>query len=99
MPLTNEEIQHIARLARLKLSDEELVRYQPQLEGILEYVGQIQQVVETAKTPSSSLSQNTNITRADEITCIPGETAREKFLSQSSMRDGEFLKVPGVFET
>jgi aspartyl-tRNA(Asn)/glutamyl-tRNA(Gln) amidotransferase subunit C len=99
MTISQKDIQHIARLARLKLSDEELVRYRPQLEGILDYVGQIQHVAETGKAPSPSISQNTNVTRADEITCIPGETARERFLSQSSMRDGEFLKVPGVFET
>ncbi|MFA4872593.1 MAG: Asp-tRNA(Asn)/Glu-tRNA(Gln) amidotransferase subunit GatC [Patescibacteria group bacterium] len=99
MSLNAEEIQHIARLARLKLSDAELERYRPQLEGILDYVGQIQQVADSAKTPSSSLSINTNVTRTDEVTCIPGETAREKFLSPSAMRDGEFLKVPGVFET
>lgn len=98
MSLSNDEIKHIARLARLKLSDAELERYQPQLEGILDYVGQIQQVAGSAKTSSSSLPKNDNITRTDEIACIPGETAREKFLSQSAMRDGDYLKVPGVFQ-
>jgi aspartyl-tRNA(Asn)/glutamyl-tRNA(Gln) amidotransferase subunit C len=97
MSLKPEEIQHIARLARLKLTDEELSRYGAQLTSILDYVGQLQSVAAEGVEPTNTVSGAINVTREDVVTCIPGETARKKMLAQSAMRDGHFLKVPGVF--
>lgn len=99
MTLSKYDVSHIARLAHLKFTDEELSRYGSQLTSILDYIGQIQQASASNIAPTHTVSGAMNVARADEITCIPEETAREKLLSQSAMRDGDFLKVPGVFET
>ena len=89
---------HIARLARLKLSSDEQAHYGPQLTSILAYVGQLQNAAVEGVKPTHTVSGAINVTRADEATCISGETARETLLSQSAMRGGDFLKVPGVFQ-
>ena len=44
MKLTREEVQHIAELARLALSDEELALYQEQLSAILEHFERLQEL-------------------------------------------------------
>lgn len=98
MSLSADEIQEIAHLARLKLSDEELARYGAQLTSILDYVGQLQSVAAEGVEPTNTVSGAINVTREDEVTCIPGETARKKMLAQSAKRQGDFLKVPGVFQ-
>ncbi len=44
MILTNEEVEHIAHLARLRLTQEEVGLYREQLSAILEYAGRLQAV-------------------------------------------------------
>jgi len=44
MALSKQDVEHIALLARLHLSEEELTRYQAQLSNILEHVGALQQL-------------------------------------------------------
>ncbi|MEW6610891.1 MAG: Asp-tRNA(Asn)/Glu-tRNA(Gln) amidotransferase subunit GatC [Patescibacteria group bacterium] len=95
----SHEIQHITRLARLKLSEEEQKGFGSQLTSILDYVSEIQSQKTEGVEPTHTVSGALNVSRNDDITCVSGEMTRDKFLSQSSMREGDFLKVPGVFET
>ena len=53
MPLTLEEVRHIARLARLRLSQDEEQRYQEQLSDILDYAARLQ-AVETGHIPPTA---------------------------------------------
>lgn len=54
MTITTEEIQKLASLSRLKLTDEETEQYAKDLSGILKYVDQIQEVTEGVVTTSAS---------------------------------------------
>jgi len=54
MIITSEEIQKLASLSRLKLTDEETEQYAKEITGILKYVDQIQEVTEGADTTSSA---------------------------------------------
>ncbi len=54
MTITKEEIQKLASLSRLKLTEEEKEQYAKDLSGILKYVDQIQEVTEGADTTNSS---------------------------------------------
>jgi aspartyl-tRNA(Asn)/glutamyl-tRNA(Gln) amidotransferase subunit C len=54
MIITIEEIQKLASLSRLKLTDEETEQYAKDLTGILKYVDQIQEVTEGADTTSTT---------------------------------------------
>lgn len=67
MKLKKEDIQHIADLARLELSDEELEKYGSQLSDILNYIGQLKEVDTSNIEPTAQVTGLENITRADEV--------------------------------
>lgn len=54
MTITKEEIQKLASLSRLKLTEEETEQYAKDLNGILKYVDQIQEVTDGVDTTNSS---------------------------------------------
>ena len=62
MVLTLEEVEHIADLARLELTDEEKARYQEQLSAILDYAARLQAVdtAEIAPDTQSGLPEDPN---------------------------------------
>lgn len=64
--LTRDDVLKLARLARLKLSDDEIVRYQHELAEILQYVEQLNDVDVSGLEPTSQVTGLTNVTRADE---------------------------------
>jgi aspartyl-tRNA(Asn)/glutamyl-tRNA(Gln) amidotransferase subunit C len=93
MKLGREEVQHIAELARLALSDEELVLYQEQLSAILEYFDRLQELDTEAIPPTASVLPLRSVMRADE----PGlTTAREDILANAPDAEGGCFKVPAV---
>jgi len=66
MSLTRQEVEHIAELAKLALSEEEKTLYQEQLSAILEYAGQLNQVDTSAIPPTASVLPLRSVLRADE---------------------------------
>lgn len=65
--LSNEEVQHIAKLARLGLKDEEVKKFAKQMNDILGYVEQLQQV-DTKDVPlTSQVTGLENVSRKDEV--------------------------------
>lgn len=63
--LSKQEIQHIANLARLHLSEEELERYGRDLSLILDYVAQLQELDVADVRPTSHSVEVENVTRKD----------------------------------
>jgi aspartyl-tRNA(Asn)/glutamyl-tRNA(Gln) amidotransferase subunit C len=61
MTITQAEIQKLASLSRLKLTDEETEQYAKDLSGILKYVDQIQEVTEGADTTTASIKNPSDI--------------------------------------
>lgn len=66
MKLTKEQVEKIARLARLKLSEEEMERYAGQLTDILNYVDVLKELDTTGVPETSQVTGLTNVTRKDE---------------------------------
>jgi aspartyl-tRNA(Asn)/glutamyl-tRNA(Gln) amidotransferase subunit C len=66
MSLSQEEVQHIARLARLSLSDEALAKYRGQLSAILDYVAQLSELDTTGIEPTSSVLPPGTALRPDQ---------------------------------
>lgn len=95
MKLSRAEVEHIARLARLTLTEEEITRYQEQLSDILNYSEKLQAVDTSRIEPTTSvLPPKENTLRKD----IPGETLTKSQLFQNApeVEDQQF-KVPPVF--
>lgn len=66
MKLTLQEVEHIAELARLQLSEGEKVRFAGQLSDILEYAARLQAVDTTQIPPTSSVLSARTALRPDE---------------------------------
>ncbi|MBN2047563.1 MAG: Asp-tRNA(Asn)/Glu-tRNA(Gln) amidotransferase subunit GatC [Anaerolineaceae bacterium] len=95
MSLTRGEVDHIARLARLDLSDEEKERYQQQLSAILDYAEMLQRVDTSGIAPTSSVLPPRNVLRED----TPQDgLSREALFGNTNDREADQFKVPPVLE-
>ena len=95
MSLTFEEVEHIALLARLGMSTEELERYRSQLESILDNFKVIQEVDTDGVLPTGHSGRLENVLRED----IPGQSlSREDLMANAPRRDGDYFRVRAVLE-
>jgi aspartyl-tRNA(Asn)/glutamyl-tRNA(Gln) amidotransferase subunit C len=67
MSISREEIQHIAELSRLKLSEEEIKKFGGQLDSILQYISQLNEVETKGIEPTAQVSGLSDVWRADDI--------------------------------
>lgn len=95
MPLTIKEVEHIANLARLELTDEEKRRYRQQLSAILDYFVQLRELDTSGIPPTSSVLPPRSALRDDEPR--PGLSLEELLLNASDTEAGQF-RVPPVLE-
>ena len=95
MSLTFEEVEHIATLARLELSEEEKKRYQEQLSAILDHVAQLQKLDTNTVLPTSSHLDTHARLREDKPR---KELSRERALENAPNLEDDQFKVPPVLE-
>jgi len=93
--ISRDDVLHVARLARLHLSDEEVDRLQAQLSNILEAIETLRDVDTSHVGPTASVIQLENVMREDEPR---PPMAREATLANAPLRDDPFLRVPTVLE-
>lgn len=93
--ITRADVEHVAHLARLHLTDAEIDRMQAQLSNILEAIETLQDVDTSQVGPTASVIQLENVMRED--VARPGLT-REAALANAPLRDDPFLRVPTVLE-
>ena len=95
MKLTSEEVKHIARLARLKLTDKEVDKFGEQLSDILSLAKTLEEVDTSKVEPIAQITGLQNVTFKDETE--PCELA-DKLLEQSPMPiQDHMIKVKNVF--
>ena len=95
MSLSLEEVEHIAQLARLELSDEEKARYREQLSAILDYVAKLQQLDTTNIPPMLALFGEGSDLRPDQAR--PALDRKALLRNAPDVQDEQF-KIPPVFE-
>ena len=93
MRLSRKEVQHIAELARLALSDDELSLYQEQLSAILEYFERLGELDTEAIPPTASVLSLRSVMRDDEA---KPSFPREDILANAPDSDRGCFKVPAV---
>jgi len=93
--ISRDDVQHVAHLARLHLTDEEVDRMQTQLSNILEAIETLQEVDTSHVGPTASVIQLENVMREDEAR--PG-LMRDALLANAPLRDDPFLRVPTVLQ-
>ena len=93
--ITLRDVEHIARLARLRLTDEEKGTYMEQLNNILEYMGKLNQLDTSDVKPTYHVLPKKNAFRPDEV---KDSIEHNLALENSAERDEEFFIVPPVIE-
>lgn len=93
--ITREDVEHVAALARLGLTDAEIDRMQGQLNRILEAVGRLREVDTSQIGPTAQVIALENVMRDD--VARPG-ISREAGLANAPLREGAHLRVPVVLE-
>ncbi|MCH8837315.1 MAG: Asp-tRNA(Asn)/Glu-tRNA(Gln) amidotransferase subunit GatC [Candidatus Marinimicrobia bacterium] len=102
-----EQVRKIARLAKLRLGEEQCALYTRQINAILEHVKTLEQVDVSGVEPLSHVLELVNVSRQDRPTA---SLARETVLANAPQRatdgsqgqrttDGEFFLVPAVLKT
>jgi aspartyl-tRNA(Asn)/glutamyl-tRNA(Gln) amidotransferase subunit C len=93
--ISREDVEHVARLARLALSDAEKDRMREQLNAILAHIDALRAVDTAGVAPTSHAVPVVNVMRDDEPRpCLPQDAA----LANAPDRAGEFFRVPRIIE-
>jgi len=95
MTLTLAEVEHIAELARLNLTDEEKERFREQLSDILDYADKLQAVDTGEIPPTFSVLPTRSVLRPDRP--HPGLTL-EELLRNAPQSEQDQFRVPPVIE-
>lgn len=95
MSLSRAEVIHIARLARLRLTDEDIETYRRQLSDILDHVAQLQKLDTTGISPTSSVLPPRTVLREDVPR--PGLGA-DVLMRNAPQSEKNQFKVPPVLE-
>jgi aspartyl-tRNA(Asn)/glutamyl-tRNA(Gln) amidotransferase subunit C len=93
--ISRETVEHVAHLARLHLTDDEVDRMQAQLSKILAAIETLRDVDTSHVGPTASVIALENVMRDDEVR--PG-MGRDAALANAPLRDDPFLRVPTVLE-
>jgi aspartyl-tRNA(Asn)/glutamyl-tRNA(Gln) amidotransferase subunit C len=97
MPIDRQTVIHVADLARIQLSEDEIARFTGQLSVVLDAVERLSQVDTSAVLPTASALPISNVEREDEAR--PGLTTEEALANApKGGRDGEFFRVQEVLE-
>ena len=93
--ISKDDVAHLARLARLALTDAELSGFAGQLDAILTHVGQIQAVDVTGIDATDNPLKDVNVTRSDTVE--PCLTQEQALAAAPKAVDGRFA-VPRILE-
>ncbi|MCI2239353.1 Asp-tRNA(Asn)/Glu-tRNA(Gln) amidotransferase subunit GatC [Paenibacillus sp. TRM 82003] len=93
--ISRPEVEHLARLARIDMTDEELDRMAGQLGAVLDAVQQVASVVSDDVPATSHPVPLTNVTRPDVVR--PGLSAEDALAAAPEAEDGRF-RVPQILE-
>lgn len=91
--ITRDDVAHVARLARLSLSDDELDTFTDQLAAVLEHVADIEALDVEAVPPTAHPHPLVNVVRADVV--VPGVDRDEVLRAAPSVEDRQF-RVPPI---
>jgi aspartyl-tRNA(Asn)/glutamyl-tRNA(Gln) amidotransferase subunit C len=93
MKITPQEVTHVANLARLHMSQEEVEEMTRQLDDILTYVAKLNELDTEGVVPTTHTISIVNAFREDEV---KPSLEREETLANAPRQNGEFFVVPRV---
>ena len=95
MPITRDDVEKTAQLARLELTEDEKERLVGQLSSILDVIAEIAEADTGEIPPTAQILPLTNVTRPDAVRpSLPPDAV----LANAPDREGDFFKVRAVLE-
>ncbi len=94
--ISKEEVKHIAKLARLGLSDKEVGKFQKELSSILDYFEKLKKIDVSGVEPSSHPFEAENVLRKDEVKEEQSKRNKKLLELVPETKEG-YLKVKSIF--
>jgi len=91
--LTSDEVQKVAQLSRLKLSDQELEALGSQMGSVLKYIAMLDELDTSSIEPMAHAIEISNVFRED---ALHESLPREQALSNAPQTDGKYFLVPAI---
>ena len=91
--ISSSDIRKVAQLARLEIPEDQIQTYTNQLEEILSYVDQLQEIDTQNISPTTRAVEVVNAMRED---IVEFNSSREELLNQAPQREGDFFRVPKI---
>lgn len=91
--ITVKDVEHVAKLARLELTEEEKELYTKQLGAVLEYVNQMNEVDTSNVKPMSHAVDFVNVMREDEVHY---DNTKEELMANAPLEEDGFFRVPKI---
>lgn len=92
--LTKDQIKHVAKLANLPVTDQELEKYSNQLSKILDYIDQLNEVDTTNVEPTYNVSGKNTVLAQDQV---KDSLTQNEAISNASVQKDGFFVTKGVF--
>ena len=93
--ITSGDVRKVAKLCRLEIPEDDIEKYSNQLEDILEYIAQLEQIDTTNVPPTTRAVEVVNVFREDTVVSSSADI-RDQILDLAPQREGEFFKVPKI---
>ena len=91
--ITLKDVEHVAKLARLELTEEEKITFTKQLGDVLKYVEQMNEVDTTGVVPMAHAFDVVNVMREDVVVY---EQTKEDLMKNAPAEENGFFKVPKI---
>ena len=95
MEISKQQVEHVAKLARLEVSEDEKATFARQLSGILTYMDQLKEVDTAGVEPTATVLPTDNVFRDDVVQ--PSLTQERALANAPDQADG-FFRVPKILE-
>ena len=92
--ITTDDVHHLAQLSSLQLSDSEVENLRTDLENIINYIKQLNEVDTSGVEPTYQVTGLENVWRGDKIDA--GSVTPEQLLDLAAEQSGHCVKVPKV---
>lgn len=93
MSITKDNVLHVAGLARLDLSQEEVARYEVELNDVLEFMEKLNELDTQGVEPTTHVLDISNVFRQD---IVVASSDVEEILANAPDREDDYFKVPSI---
>lgn len=98
MKIDKKQVEHIARLARLDVTEAEIEEHAEKLSAVLDYFDELSKVDTSGVEPVTHVTGAVNVMREDELRPEAEEISREDLLAGAPEVNDGFIKTKGIIE-